>query len=82
VVRGAVELTGLGDQRLLARDGTPFGTWALIDDSPSPVDARAVEPTLLLRVSRSDFHDLLADHHELTLGLLQGLARRVRLLAS
>ncbi|CAN5378447.1 hypothetical protein BH24GEM3_BH24GEM3_12880 [soil metagenome] len=82
VIRGAVELRGAGEQLLVARDGTPFGTWALIDESPSLFSARAVEDTRLLRITRSDFYDLLADHHELALGLLQGLARRVRTLVS
>lgn len=82
VIRGAVELRGAGEQLLVARDGTPFGTWALIDEAPSLFAARAVEDTRLLRITRSDFYDLLADHHELALGLLQGLARRVRTLVS
>jgi CRP-like cAMP-binding protein len=77
-----VVLRGAGEQLLVARDGTPFGTWALIDESPSLFSARAVEDTRLLRITRSDFYDLLADHHELALGLLQGLARRVRTLVS
>jgi ATP:ADP antiporter, AAA family len=82
VIHGAVELRGMGEQLLVARDGTPFGTWALIDEAPSLVSARATEPTRLLRITRHDFYDLLADHHELARGLLQGLARRVRTLVS
>ncbi len=82
VIRGSVELRGMGEQVLLAQNGTAFGTWALIDEAPSLVSARAIEPTQLLRITRRDFYDLLADHHELALGLLQGLARRVRTLVS
>ncbi len=81
VVEGSVELRGIGDQLLMAQHGTAFGTWALIDEAPSLVDARVVEPGRLLRITRADFDDLLADHHELSLGLLRGLARRVRALA-
>jgi hypothetical protein len=82
VVRGAVELRGVGDQLLSARDGFAFGTWALIDEAPSIISACVSEPSRLLRINRSDFYDLLADYPELGLGLLQGLARRVRTLVA
>ncbi len=82
VIHGAVELTGVGDQVMVAKEGSPFGTWALIDEAPSLVSARTVEPTRLLRITRTDFYDLLADHPELAMGMLQGLARRVRTLVA
>jgi ATP:ADP antiporter, AAA family len=81
VTRGAVELHGVGQHFRVEAEGA-FGTWALIDQQPSPIQARAAEPTRVLRVTRADFHDLLADHSELALGLLQGLARRVRSLVA
>jgi ATP/ADP translocase/HEAT repeat protein len=80
VIRGEVELQGVGEQTLRVIDGSPFGTWALIDEDPSLVEARTVRPTRLLRIQRRDFYDLLSDHPELGLDLLQGLARRVRTL--
>jgi ATP/ADP translocase/HEAT repeat protein len=81
VVKGAVELRGMGGT-LLAADGAAFGTWALIDQSPSVVEARARDATRLLRITRDDFHDLVADHPELAIGMLQGLARRMRTIVS
>ncbi|NIU78656.1 MAG: Crp/Fnr family transcriptional regulator, partial [Gammaproteobacteria bacterium] len=54
---------------------------ALIDGAPSLVDATVTERSRLLRITRSEFYDLLADHPELALGLLQGLARRFRRIA-
>jgi ATP:ADP antiporter, AAA family len=81
VTRGCVELRGVG-QRLILGAEQAFGTWALIDEQPSPIEARTCEPTRLLRVTREDFHDLLADHSELALGLLQGLAHRMRSLVA
>jgi len=81
VVDGSVELRGEGEQTIMAQHGTAFGTWALIDEAPSLVHARVVEAGRLLRITRGDFDDLIADHHELSLGLLRGLARRVRALA-
>jgi ATP:ADP antiporter, AAA family len=81
VVGGGVELAGVGQHLSLGAEAA-FGTWALIDGQPSPVEARTTEPTQLLRVTRDDFHDLLADHSELAVGLLQGLARRMRSLVA
>lgn len=82
VIDGAVELKREGERVLTAQQGTPFGTWALIDESPSLVTARAAKETMLLRIGRDEFYDLLADHSELTRDLLKGLARRVRTLVA
>jgi ATP:ADP antiporter, AAA family len=79
VTRGSVVMSGVGQHVNIAVEEA-FGTLALIDESPSPLEARAAEPSQLLRISRADFHDLLADHSELSLALLQGLARRMRAL--
>jgi ATP:ADP antiporter, AAA family len=77
VTRGAVTLHGVGDHIQLGPEQA-FGTWALIDENPSPIEAVASEPTRLLRITRLDLHDLIADHSELAVALLQGLARRMR----
>ena len=82
IIRGSAELSGVGGQTLAAGDGTAFGTWSLIDSAPSVVGARAVERTRLLRITRSDFQELLADHPELATGMLQALARRLRSLVA
>jgi ATP:ADP antiporter, AAA family len=81
VTEGAVQLQG-GGERMMVGAEAAFGTWALIDEQPSVLEARAAEPTRLLRVTRHDFHDLLADHPELAIGMLQGLARRMRSLVA
>ena len=81
VVEGRVRLDTPGGE-LFADAGNAFGTWALIDDAPSVMGATAAEPCRLLRIRRDDFHDLLTDHPELAIGMLQGLARRVRTLVA
>lgn len=79
VVDGEVELRREGDRLRVASEGTAFGTWALVDDSPSVVAAEVLgEKATLLRVARWEFHDLLDDSPELALGILQGLSRRLR----
>jgi CRP-like cAMP-binding protein len=82
VIDGVVDLEGVANQNLQAGEGRAFGTWALIDEAPSLVTATARAHVRLLRITRTDFYDLLADHSELALGLLQGLARRVRTLVA
>jgi hypothetical protein len=81
VTRGAVELRGVGGE-IEVGEGGAFGTWALIDEASSPVEAKAKEATRLLRIRRVDFLELVADHPELAIGLLQGLARRIRTLVA
>ncbi|MGH7505229.1 MAG: cyclic nucleotide-binding domain-containing protein, partial [Longimicrobiales bacterium] len=81
VITGAVRLAGQGNE-LTADDGMAFGTWALIDEAPSVIEAVAIRQSRLLRIGRDDFYDLLSDHPELAIGLLQGLARRVRTLVA
>lgn len=80
VVEGRVELESDDGQVLVAEAGRPFGTWALIDQAPSLVTARVTAPSVLVRIRRTDFHDLLVDYPELATELLQGLARKVRTL--
>jgi CRP-like cAMP-binding protein len=77
VTRGEVVLEGSGEHLRVGPEDA-FGTWALIDEQPSPLAARTTVPSRLLRITRSDFHDLLADHSELAIGMLQALARRMR----
>ena len=81
VIHGEVSLEGEGEGSISIADGEAFGTWALIDEHPSLVEARAIAPTRVLRITREDFRDLLIDHPELGLDLLRGLASRVRGLA-
>ena len=81
VIRGTVALSGAGGD-LVLKDGRAFGTWALIDEVPSVVGAVTTEPTRLLRIGREEYYDLLTDHPELAIGMLQGLARRIRTLVA
>ena len=81
VVRGAVELHGVGNRVIRREAGEAFGTWALIDEQASVVQARAAEATQVLQIAREDFRDLIIDHPVLSLAVLRGFARRVRELA-
>jgi len=55
-----------------------IGAWSLFDDErPNFFTAVALEPTLLLRIDRKDFLDIVADYVEITEGIFKSLARRI-----
>lgn len=62
----------------VAGQGEAFGTWALFDEEPRLSAAATVEDTLLLRLDKEDFIDLLADNVEITQGVLKALVKRMR----
>ena len=78
IVDGAVELSRNGEPLTLARQNEVLGAWALFDDDPMPVTARTTEDTRLLRISREDFYDLLADNSEITASIFRTLVKRFR----
>lgn len=78
VLQGGVRLHQDGRDITLAGPRQAFGTWALFDEEPRVVTATAVEDTNLLRVDREDFIDLLADHVQITRGILKKMAGRLR----
>lgn len=78
VVEGTVALAHAGREVQRAGRYDAFGTWALFDDEPAVVSARTVTEVYALRLDRDGFLDLLPDHVEITRGVLQALARRIR----
>ena len=55
-----------------------IGAWSLFDDElPNFATAVSLEPTLLLRIDREDFLDIVADYVEITEGIFKSLARRI-----
>ncbi|MFQ6114943.1 MAG: Crp/Fnr family transcriptional regulator [bacterium] len=81
IIDGKVQLHR--DQQEIAVLGPreAIGTWSLFDNQPRVATATAMEETLVLRVMREDFYDLLADHVRIAEAILKALARRLRTLA-
>jgi len=48
------------------------------DDDPRVVTATTVKSTHVLRIEKDDFIDLLADHVQITQGVLKGMVQRLR----
>jgi HD-GYP domain-containing protein (c-di-GMP phosphodiesterase class II) len=69
-----------GEEMFLAEEseGGSFGEIALLDEGPRSATARAVEPTSLLEISRSDFKVLLDQAPLLAYAMLRVLSGRQR----
>lgn len=78
VLDGSVRLHREDQEIFVAETREAFGTWSLFDDEPRVVSATVTEDTRLLKIDRDDFVDLLADHVQITQGVLKTMAGRLR----
>lgn len=78
VVRGLIRLHRGATEVARVGSNEAFGTWALFQDEPRLTAATAMERTLLLRIEREDFIEVLADHVDVTRAILGSVARRLR----
>jgi len=82
VVTGRVRLDKAGREILMVSAGQSCGTWALFDNQPRVMTARAIEDVNLLKIRSEDFYDLLSDHDEITPAIFRAVIERVnRLIA-
>ncbi len=80
ILDGSVELLEGGERMETAGQNEVLGSWALLDASPLPVCAVAIEDTTLLKITRDDFFELLADAPEIVSAILSRLVSRFRAL--
>ncbi len=78
VIRGELVLTQDGKEMSRIGERSALGAWDLIEGGPRVFGTYAALETLLLRVERQDFDDLLMDYPELGQSILKGLVRRFR----
>jgi CRP/FNR family cyclic AMP-dependent transcriptional regulator len=78
VIDGQVRLERENKLVMIAKGKDVFGTWALFDDEPRVVTATTLEDTHLLKIDKEDFFDLLADHVQITQGILKTMTKRLR----
>jgi CRP-like cAMP-binding protein len=67
-----------GDEVTVARGKEVFGTWSLFDDEPRIATATTLQDTILLRVSKDEFVDLLSDHIRITQSVFKALVKSIR----
>jgi CRP-like cAMP-binding protein len=78
VLEGTVRITRNDAELTVAGRNEVLGAWALFDPEPMPITATVVEDARLLRISRDDFYDLLADNTEITQAIFTTLVKRFR----
>jgi CRP-like cAMP-binding protein len=82
IVSGRVRLDKQ-DQEVMTLGGCQsFGTWALFDNQPRLMTARALEDVHLLKIRSEDFYDLLSDHDEITPVIFKAVIERVKSLVA
>lgn len=82
VISGSIRMHQGDIEITVAARADAIGTWALFDEEPRVASATALEDTSLLRITRDDFLDVLADHVQVTQGVLKKMASRLRTLMS
>lgn len=78
VISGEVLIHRNNQKLLTAGPKSAFGIWALFDEDERVVSAASVSSCHLLCLAKEDFHDVLADHSEITRSVLSAMARRLR----
>ena len=78
VIRGELVLTRDGGEIDRMGVKSALGAWDLLDGGTRVFGSYAAGETLLLRVDREDFYDLLLDYPELGQSILKAIVRRFR----
>lgn len=78
VIEGAVRIHKEAEEITVASANHAFGTWALFDEETRLLTATVIEDSRLLKIDREDFVEILADHVQVSQGILRTLAGRLR----
>lgn len=82
VITGELVLTRDAEEIDRVGENSALGAWDLIDSGVRVFGSQAATETLLLRVEREDFNDLLLDYPELGQSMLKAMVRRFRKLVT
>lgn len=55
-----------------------FGEMSVLDSEPRSASVSATEETVLLKIGREEFRDILAERPEISVGIMKVLSRRLR----
>lgn len=83
VVSGSVKIFttgGSGEEKILSicKSGESFGELSLIDGKPRSASAQTLENCVLLSMTAQNFLELLRNHFDITLVIMQELSNRLR----
>jgi CRP/FNR family transcriptional regulator, cyclic AMP receptor protein len=71
VHRGEKTIAELGEKEC-------FGEMALLDTAPRSATVTGMTDVSLLRISREEFQEIMAEKHEIAVGIIKVLTRRLR----
>ena len=71
IFRGEKVITEMGER-------TIFGEMSVLDSETRSASVSAVQESLLLRIGREEFRDILMERPEISLGIMKVLSRRLR----
>ncbi len=82
VINGEVRIYKGDQEVLVAKPKSAFGVWALFDEEERVVSATCLTDSRLLCLEKNDFHELLADHSEISRSVLMAMSKRLRSLVA
>ena len=78
VIEGAVRVHKANRQLALLGERDVFGEMAVLDAEPRNASASVVKDTVLLKIVRDDFRDILQERPEIGIGVILVLSGRLR----
>jgi len=78
VIEGAVRVHKADRQLALLGERAVFGEMAVLDAEPRNASATVVKDSVLLKIGRDDFRDILQERPEIGIGVIQVLSGRLR----
>ena len=71
IFRGDKVITEMGERAV-------FGEMSVLDSDPRSASVAAVKESLLLKIGREEFKEILVERPEISLGIMKVLSRRLR----
>ncbi|MCB8943235.1 MAG: cyclic nucleotide-binding domain-containing protein [Ardenticatenaceae bacterium] len=78
IVDGRVRVHSQGQQILILGPGQSVGELAVLDPEPRSASVSTLEDSLLFRLSKESFDEVMADRSEIATGVIRALCQRVR----
>ena len=78
IVEGEVRIHRDKEELAILKQKAYFGEMSILDGEPRSASVSAVTDCLLLRISQTDFYDILSRHFEVAMTIIRTLTQRLR----
>jgi CRP-like cAMP-binding protein len=78
IVNGRVRVHSQGQEILILGAGQSVGELAVLDPEPRSASVSTLEDSLLFRLDKEPFDEVMADRNEIATGVIRALCQRVR----